>query len=441
MCPVGRIPPAAVRRARFLALGLILFGASAAAIAARRPDVFTRPQFWAEDGLEWYKRAYDTPGLATLIKPYGGYLQTLPRLAGLASQWVELVSAPLLMALLALLVQAIAPLFLLSDRFAWAVPGRARRLVLAVGLVAVPNLMEVHVNVSNSQVHLAFLACLVLLAEPRRSAAWRTFDVSCLLLSGLSGPFCILLLPVAALCWWHHRDRWSAIRLLCVLGPAVLQAAILSSYRVAPSLLSMASVSTARSPTTTRGVSLENLLDILGGQIFTAGLTGIWTYAGLQAGVFARQPWLPAAIGVAGLVFVGRAAWVTTNVALRALLLFAALHLAAGLTSPIILGDKPSWELLQIPGAGQRYYYSSILAFLATILWTAAADSRRAMRGLAVVLLAILVVVGIRGDWHLPPFRDLDFPGQAQRFAAAAPGESVWLHIQPEPFDMNLVRR
>ena len=77
---------------RFTALGLLV--ASAAAIAARRPDVFTLPQFWAEDGMEWYARAYNEPGLAGLLAPYGGYLQLYPRIAGWLCQLVPFASAP-----------------------------------------------------------------------------------------------------------------------------------------------------------------------------------------------------------------------------------------------------------------------------------------------------------------------------------------------------------
>ena len=115
---------------RFTALGLLV--ASAAAIAARRADVFTVPQFWAEDGMEWYARAYNEPGLANLIAPYGGYLQLFPRIAGWLSQLVPFAAAPLLMAILALCVQAIAPVFLLTDRFAWGVPSRLARCALAI---------------------------------------------------------------------------------------------------------------------------------------------------------------------------------------------------------------------------------------------------------------------------------------------------------------------
>jgi len=422
------------------ALVVLLLLASAGAIAARAPDLFTRPQFWAEDGMVFYATAYNRPGLGTLFLAYGGYLQTFPRIAGLVSQAVDFASAPLAMAVLALLVQMIAPVFLLSERYAWAVPGRVQRLGLAVVLVTAPNLMEVHVNVTNSHVHLAFLAFLVLLAEPRASRAWRTFDVAVLLLSGLSGPFCLLLWPVAAVSWWRRRDRWSAVRLACVLGVVLLQVAVILMPSGTVPGTGSSSGMTSRRPRTAHGATLGNLLEIFGGQIVVGGLTGVWTYARLYAGAFTTHPWLPAVIGLGGIAFVARAAWVTSSFALRLLLLFATLHLAAGLTSPIIIGDAPLWELLQLPGAGQRYYYTMTLAFLATVLWTLVADPRVAMRVVAGAATALLVLVGIPRDLRIPPRADFDFPAQVERLASSPPGKIVKMAIPPASFQMVLVR-
>lgn len=408
-------------------------------IVARRPDVVLRPQFWAEDGMQFFARAYNEPGLATLVAPYGGYYQAFPRIAGFVAQWVAFSSAPLVMALLALVVQAIPPAFLLSDRFTGIAPRRAQRAVLAATLLLVPNAMEVHVNATNSQVHLALLALMVLLAESRRSLAWRVFDVAVLLLSGASGPFCLLLVPVALLCCWRQRDRWSVVRLLCLLVPVALQLAALKPRGPVPAD-PIPRGFRIRKPRTPHGASLSNLLAIFGGQVVVGGLAGWRSLVDLHASVFAAQPWIPRLLGLAGLLFVARVARVTTSFALRALLLFATLHMAAGLASPTILGDRPLWELLQGPGAGQRYWITMILAFLAALLWTAAADPRRTMRALAVLALLILALVGLPRDLVMPPREDFDFPAQASRFVHAASGRIVQIRIPPSPSVMALVR-
>src|SRR5690606_9686913 len=209
-------------RPRSLAAACLTIAAFAALIVARTPDALFTPQFWAEDGCEWYARAHNSGALRSLVQPFGGYLQTYPRLVGILSVALGLRHAPLVMALCALAVQAIVPAFLMSSRFESVVPGRLRRLALALVLLTAPNLYEVHLNVSNSHVHLALLAFLVVIAPPAASRGWRAFDVGVLLLSGVSGPFCVLLLPVAVVAWLHDRERWSRVRLLCVLVPALV---------------------------------------------------------------------------------------------------------------------------------------------------------------------------------------------------------------------------
>ena len=81
-----------------------------------------------------------------------------------------------------------------------------------------------------------------------------------------------------------------------------------------------------------------------------------------------------------------------------------------------------------------------IVAFLATLVWTAAADPRRGMRVLGAVLLAVTALSGIRGDWRLPPREDLDFAAQAARLASSPPGKIVRIAIPPAPNEMLLIR-
>lgn len=401
-----------------------------ALVVLRRTDAVTNPQFWAEDGMVWYAEAYNQGFWTPLFRPYGGYFQSFQRLAAATSLTVDLRTAPLVMNLLALLVQITVPLFLLSGRMGDAVPGWLRRFVLALVVVLLPNAFEVHANITNSHVHLAFLALLVLLSGAAETLAWRVFDLTILLLSSASGPFCVLLAPIAFLAWWRSPQAWTGTRLLCVLAGTSVQTLCLLQLG-----------SAMRAIGSEYGASVWNALAIVGGQIFVGGLTGTRGYAMLHGGGWLGHAWLPVVIGGLGLVLLVRVALLTSSFALRALLFFAALHLGAALLSPIIVGDAPLWELLQVPGAGIRYYYFSILAFLACVLWSLVADPRLEMRSVAALLVLVLVLVGIPGERHLPPLVDLDFKRQARRFRRAPIGKSVVLYTPPVPFRMVLVKR
>ncbi len=121
----------------------------------------------------WLQDAYQR-GVASLLLPHTGYLQTLSRLAGLLFLALPLTSAPLLFALVAFAVQLAPAALLLSARGAVLVPSLAARLLLAAYYIGEPNSTEVHVNLTNAMWHLAIAGFLIIvLPKPRRAWGWR----------------------------------------------------------------------------------------------------------------------------------------------------------------------------------------------------------------------------------------------------------------------------
>src|SRR5258708_34049507 len=64
-------------------LQLVTFLVGCLVVISRRPDAILNPQFWAEDGVTFYRDAY-TGGFRSLVLPYVGYLVSLQRLVALA---------------------------------------------------------------------------------------------------------------------------------------------------------------------------------------------------------------------------------------------------------------------------------------------------------------------------------------------------------------------
>src|SRR5581483_4738726 len=62
---------------------------------------------------------------------------------------------------------------------------------------------------------------------------WRVFDIVVVLLSGLTGPFCIALLPIAAFIWWRSRARWHLVLAALIALCAALQFSALLTTAVA----------------------------------------------------------------------------------------------------------------------------------------------------------------------------------------------------------------
>ena len=204
---------------------LIVFAIAALAVISRRPDAITNPQFFAEDGAVWYADAYRL-GLHSLPVPDAGYLQTFPRVVAALAALVPLMFAPFLMNVIGIVVQVLPVNILASSRYAnWG--SLPLRLVMGFLYLALPNSRELDVVITNAQWHLAFLACILVLAPPPATWKWRVLDVSVLLLSGLTGPFCVFLLPVAVIMWGVRRDNWRIITNLVIAACVAAQLLVL----------------------------------------------------------------------------------------------------------------------------------------------------------------------------------------------------------------------
>lgn len=414
--------PAWTRPWALLALGL----GFALLLAARNTDVLLRPEFWAEDGWVWFPDGYQY-GWASLVRPVAGYLQTVSRLVGLLAQAFPLAWAPAVFAVMALLFQVLPPLFLVSSRVAAAWGDARGRLLFALMWLALPNTWEVYVNLTNSQWHLAVLAFLVLLSRPALSASGRAFDVAVLVVSGLSGPFCIILAPVAAWLAATRRDRTSVWRAGIVFAAAGVQAlfVLASVGDRSQSLLG------ATPDLLARIVAQQVLFGALGGQDAMQALPALETW---QSGVL---PWAAtaAAVVLAGL------ALARGSQAIRLSVLAAGFLFTATLARPQISMSGAQWPYMLLPGVGQRYYYIPMLAWLAVLFAWAGSHViwRRVLGG---ALLAVLAF-GIWSDWTMPARRPSGFAEQVQAFERAAPG-TVWTYeFNPlfEQVPMRLVKR
>ena len=192
--------PEALSRAREPWLLCGIAGVFAVLLFLRHPAGILRADFWGEDGWLWYPDAYRS-GASCLFVPHTGYLQTISRLVALGSQMVPLRWAPTVFAVIALFIQLLPPLLLISRRFDDVWPHLPSRLVFAAAFIGFPNSFEEFGNITNSQWYLGVLAFLIVSGAVPRTPTGRVFDAAGLILSGLSGPFCIMLAPVAGWLW------------------------------------------------------------------------------------------------------------------------------------------------------------------------------------------------------------------------------------------------
>jgi hypothetical protein len=393
------------------------FLAFMALILLRKPGVLWHAEFWGDDGWTWYPDAYNA-GLRCLLWPVNGYLNSVQRLGGLAAQALPLAWAPTLFAAIALAMQAAPAAFLISPRMAAAWASFPARLCFAALFLLLPNTIEPYVNLTNAQWNLAILAFLVVAATPPVSRTGQVFDSAVLILSGLSGPFCLMLLPVAAWRAWVDRDRTSLVRLGLLSAAALVQACCLLGV---PGGGRSAAPLGAGPRMLARIVSLEVLL---GAEIGYRGIAVLVKTPAWQANLW---PVLTTMVG-GGLTVA--ALWRGSRL-LRQWAVFAGLVFAAALARPQVSATAPQWQVMAtLPPMGNRYYYFAMLAW-AGVLFTLASDHNRVLRAAALLFLMVLLGRGVPQDFAEPRFPPTGFAALAKAFADAPPGTRRQFPVVP----------
>lgn len=398
---------------------ILFFLVAVLIVISRRPDTILYPQFFAEDGMFWFADAYNTGWWHSLLIAHTGYFQTLPRLAAALALLVPLKFAPLLLNLTAIAIQVLPATLITSARCRFWAPLNAR-ILMAVAYLAIPNSRELDATITEAQWHMALLAALVLLAAPSASRLWRLFDLGVVLLSGLTGPFCLALLPVAAVIWWRYRRTWHAmlIGLLAVTGAIQLYA--------------LATTAVATRSQAVLGATVKLFLQMLAGDVYAGAIVG-------QNNLASRAPTalllLLALAGSALLVY----CFLKTTLELRLFLVYCFLLYIASLRNPMISLDKPQWQVLR-DAPGLRYWFFPMLGFAWAAIWCAISAPEKAVRRVAGIALCFMIF-GVAKDWIYPAFLNNNYPDYVKKFDALPPGEAMLFPLYPNGWTMQLVRK
>jgi hypothetical protein len=382
-----------------------------ALIASRRPDAVLHPQFWAEDGTSYWRKAYTFGGLHVLFLPQVGYLQLFPRLVAAVFVHFPLQWVPASFNLTGITVQALPAALIVSRRLEQVVPDRRIRIVLAFLYLAVPASSEIDANLVNSQWHLAVLAALIVIIPPPGRLG-RVLEVVALVAAGLSGPFSLAVAPVALIAFLARRsERWRLSRFIVVAAAAVAQLVVLQG--------------TVRSKASL-GATPGALTRLLGNRLVLTSLLGSHGAMAVSSHTWWRTGPLVPVIVVLGLALVVYAL-VLSPLELRLFILFACFVLAGSLADPLVAGKVPAW-LQVLPG---RYFVIPIVAVLWLLVWLVASRRPPAIRVIGAVLLVVALAFGVRLDWEYPPYRNLDFAAHATQFDRARPGQLVTIPENP----------
>lgn len=400
-------------------LQIFIFLIAAAAIVSRRPDAILNPQFFGEDGPVWFGQAYSFGWFSSLLHSQNGYFQTLPRLAAAIALLVPLRFAPLVMNLIGITFQVLPVTVLLSSRCAKWAPLSVRGF-MAVLYIALPNSMELNVTVEEGQWHLALLACMLVLSEVPRGFWWRIFDVCILALSGVSGPFCLMLLPVAIIFWWLRRALWRLVPIAILVGTSAIQ------------LSAIIQNSAATRPKVGLGATPELFVRLLGGQVYLGALLG-------QHSAPAHRNLIALAVLMVLCSALIAYCFIKARLEIRLFILFAALVFVASLKSPMVSLTVPQWQVLR-DASGIRYFFFPMLAFVWVLVWSAKVSGLKGARIAGAVGIACMII-GIARDWEYPPYTDFHFQQLAKEFDNAPPGTFMSIPIYPPGWALRLTKK
>ncbi len=387
---------------------------AAAVIYSRRPDAFTNPQFYAEDGAQWFSDAYNMGPWQALFVSYQGHFLLQPRLVALIATPFGIASAPLVYNICGLLFQIAPVLFVMSPRFRAVLPSLWWRGAICAVYLLMPS-TELNVDVASAQFHLAILATLVIIAPPPSGWAWKAFDIGTVALCALTGAFVYILLPVALLWWWLRRQRSTGV--LCVVLLVGLGAQLYSTT-LAPRTES------------SLGASVQQLILIVCDRVILAGLFAEEGQTHVYVTNLPHDTFIAAGICLLSLPVVVyaalRAPW-----ELRIFGLTAAGIAAAGLAFPLVTSTGEQWKVILQGNDAERYFLMAQVAWVVTLLWAVSRLPRPWLRGGGWALVTAAFVSGLVAAWSYPAYPNDHWPQEARTILDAQPGTHLSLPIPP----------
>jgi hypothetical protein len=364
-------------------------------IAVRIPNILLKGRFWAEEQAVYFAAARQQPWYDALFQVHTGYLNVTASIAGLAATIVPLEEAPLVSSTIALLIQLLPPLILITGQIPWL--RRPWQMAAALLLLlTVQNTGEIWMNTITSQFHLA-LAVAIILAVPPRGGWIGVLHRVVLLLGPLSGPASSFLAPLFFLRALLDRSRARFIQ-ACLLSGATLVQVIIALLYPEPARLF--------------GIGPRMLaLVVFGKHILMPALGPI--RADLLANPIAAAvrsgttPWLPIAVTIVVAIALAWSVWASRDAALR--WLFAAGATIMTLSYFGALGDH--LDLLS-PTFGGRYAFAPSALFALVIFGLSQQPDRAWTRKIA---LAATIWAGLAGIIWYPIVRPMFSEGPAWR--------------------------
>jgi hypothetical protein len=293
------------------------------------------------------------------------------------------------------------------------IPPFPARALAALLYIALPASYETHVNITNSQWHLALAAVCILSATPAANPLIQAFETFLAVLFSLTGPFSVLFLPLLA-----PRLRGVVKGELPVRGQVV--PVVIAAGAVIQLGIAAASPRISTAAATSGSLSLQELMTVVSMHTFFNALFGINGCAKFYQS-------LPPAGYALGLVALAFFLFVAVRDRVKPLvILFYLSGMSIALSLAFPLNDLRLWLH---PQAGPRYFLFACLFIHFTILHLAFAA--RSFRPAGYILLVPAVALGIPIDFFHPRQPDVRWADHTAVFRSLPAGSDLYVPVVP----------
>lgn len=230
----------------------------------RLPGQFSNPQFWAEDSTVFWLDQYQF-GLKAVFYPYAGTLETAPHLIAFFSSFLDPAQAPRAFALGAALFTAWG-----AASVAASMTSPLMGFLMGSILAAIPYAGdEILGNAVNIQWALAPIMALLLVGDREPGRILSIHNCTIVAIAATTGPFSIILFPVAFARFANQRDAMSSIVMLA----GVVQLLTLTKNYPPPSAPSEGTFLHLIDIMIQRGMPATSLSVLAGGALIAMALT------------------------------------------------------------------------------------------------------------------------------------------------------------------------
>jgi hypothetical protein len=181
--------PSGIKRLLFL---FSLFF-SIAALYYLRPDAFSNPQFWGEEGSVFFADAYHY-GFKSLFNVCHGYHQLFPRFIACSAQLIQIpyeyIPTVYVYSWLMVLITLISYIWFRLEI------DNAKKIFISLILVIIPLQSEIIMNLTNVQWLLALFPVIIFSNSQLRNGKWFFIDLLILIFAGLTAPNFTILIPL-----------------------------------------------------------------------------------------------------------------------------------------------------------------------------------------------------------------------------------------------------